>query len=410
MNNSLPKISLLVGNILEWYDFAIYGFFTHIFAQLFFPHLNKNMAILATITGFSIGFLMRPIGGLLIGMIGDKYGKRRGLLLSLSLMFFPALIICITPTYTQIGNWAPLILLIARLLQGFSSGGELVNVTYTLQDLGKAPQKKLNLLSISLSSAYSGVLLAAFVTFIFYYFSSSEFLTHTAWRLCFALGAIISISGLLWRIYSLKIKNSVLIPTSSEAPNKINPSLAGFKLCLELAPAAFINYFIIAYTPVLLINKLHFAAIYTTLAIALLMLVIIAVIFITRKLLSAQSLQKVCRWQLILLLIFAWPALNAINSDYLALNVLGLCTLSIFFGSYISPCLFRLLYIFKQRNRLATFGLCYNLCYAIFGGTAPLISQLLHNHVSLLTLYLSTLAIVALICNKYKLPNHYDTI
>ena len=175
------KTSLLIGNVLEWYDFALYGFFTHIIASLFFPQLSHASSILATIAGFTAGFITRPLGGWILGSIGDKYGTKKALMLSLALMFFPAFSIAVVPTYATIGIWAPVILLLARLLQGFSSGGEIAIVTFSLLE-GNPKKQRLKYISISLICAYFGTLLAALSSFLLTHFSDHNFLVNYAWR------------------------------------------------------------------------------------------------------------------------------------------------------------------------------------------------------------------------------------
>lgn len=119
-------IAGVLGNVLEWYDFALFGYFSDIIANVFFPpNQSGNKALIQSFTIFGCAFLMRPIGGLTIGYVGDTYGRKRALTLSLFLMAFPTFIMGCLPTYDQVGWIAPLLLLLVRMLQGMSVGGQL---------------------------------------------------------------------------------------------------------------------------------------------------------------------------------------------------------------------------------------------------------------------------------------------
>ena len=111
-----------VGNTLEWYDFAVYGYLAPILAQQFFPSDDPTVSLISTFGVFAAGFLMRPIGSLLLGHIADKTGRSRALLLSVALMAIPTTLIAFLPTYDQIGIAAPVLLTLLRLLQGLWHG------------------------------------------------------------------------------------------------------------------------------------------------------------------------------------------------------------------------------------------------------------------------------------------------
>ena len=114
----------VIGNIIEWYDWTIYGLLSSVFAGQFFPSHNATTALLATLATFALGFVMRPIGSIVLSPLADRYGRRRMLSLTILLMGLGSLIVAATPSYGAIGIAAPLLLLFARLLQGFSAGGE----------------------------------------------------------------------------------------------------------------------------------------------------------------------------------------------------------------------------------------------------------------------------------------------
>src|SRR3954466_1495941 len=114
----------VIGNVLEWYDFAVYAYVAGIIARKFFPTQDEVTALLSTFLTLGLGFVARPIGGIVIGRMGDTHGRKAALLLTIFLMAAGTVLIGILPTYASIGVAAPALLLFARLMQGFSTGGE----------------------------------------------------------------------------------------------------------------------------------------------------------------------------------------------------------------------------------------------------------------------------------------------
>ena len=143
-SRSAPKILQIVaaaiGNALEWYDFFVFGFLTVVISRLFFPADSRYASLLLTTATFGIGFLMRPIGGILLGIYADRKGRKAGLQLILGLMTAAIAMIAFAPTYAAIGVAAPLIIVFARLLQGFATGGEWGSAAAFLVE--SAPDRK----------------------------------------------------------------------------------------------------------------------------------------------------------------------------------------------------------------------------------------------------------------------------
>src|SRR5215470_6816144 len=122
--NRKAVIAGTIGNVLEWYDFGVYGYFATTISQLFFPGEDKTISLLKAFAVFGVGFVMRPVGSILFGIYGDRYGRRLALSAVIFLMAFSTVAIGLLPTYAQAGVLAPILLVIARLLQGLSAGGE----------------------------------------------------------------------------------------------------------------------------------------------------------------------------------------------------------------------------------------------------------------------------------------------
>ena len=127
-------VAASIGNALEWFDLVVYGFFAVVISKLFFPTGNESVSILLTLGTFGVSFFMRPLGAIVLGAYADKKGRKAALTLSILLMMAGTLIIAVLPTYSTIGIAAPLILVLARLMQGFSAGGEFGSATAFLAE------------------------------------------------------------------------------------------------------------------------------------------------------------------------------------------------------------------------------------------------------------------------------------
>ena len=121
----------VIGNALEWYDFIVFGFFTVIISRLFFPADSQYASLLLTTATFGVGFFMRPVGGVVLGIYADRRGRKAALLMVIALMTAAIAMIGFAPTYAAIGVAAPLLIVLARLLQGFSAGGEFASATWS---------------------------------------------------------------------------------------------------------------------------------------------------------------------------------------------------------------------------------------------------------------------------------------
>jgi MFS family permease len=122
--NRKAVVAGTIGNVLEWYDFGVYGYFATTMSQLFFPGDDKTISLLKAFAVFGVGFVMRPVGSILFGIYGDRFGRRLALSAVIFLMAFSTVAIGLLPTYAQAGVLAPILLVIFRLLQGLSAGGE----------------------------------------------------------------------------------------------------------------------------------------------------------------------------------------------------------------------------------------------------------------------------------------------
>ncbi|GKW13509.1 MFS transporter [Pectobacterium punjabense] len=186
------------GNLVEWFDFYVYSFCSIYFAHIFFPSGNTTTQLLQTAGVFAAGFLMRPIGGWLFGYIADKHGRKNSMLISVCMMCFGSLVIACLPGYESIGTWAPFLLLLARLFQGLSVGGEYGTSATYMSEVAVEGRKGFYA-SFQYVTLIGGQLLALLVVVILQQILSDEDLRAWGWRIPFALGAILAIVALYLR-------------------------------------------------------------------------------------------------------------------------------------------------------------------------------------------------------------------
>lgn len=186
------------GNVVEWFDFFAYAFTALYFAPAFFPAGDTTSQLLNTAGIFAAGFLMRPVGGWLFGRIADRKGRRTSMVISVLLMCFGSLMIAVLPTYAQIGAWSSLLLLLARLLQGLSVGGEYGTSATYLSEVA-TPERRGFYGSFHYATIIAGQLLAVVVLAILQSLLTAEELRHWGWRVPFAIGAVGAVVAMLVR-------------------------------------------------------------------------------------------------------------------------------------------------------------------------------------------------------------------
>lgn len=186
------------GNLVEWFDFYAYAFCAIYFAPAFFPSDDPTVQLVNTAGVFAAGFLMRPIGGWLFGRVADKHGRKNSMMISVLMMCAGSLVIACLPTYATIGVWAPIILLLARLFQGLSVGGEYGTTATYMSEVALRGQRGF-FASFQYVTLIGGQLLAVLTVVILQQFLDEQELRAWGWRIPFFVGAVAAIISLLLR-------------------------------------------------------------------------------------------------------------------------------------------------------------------------------------------------------------------
>jgi len=193
----------IIGNVLEWYDFAIYGYFAAQIGRQFFPHEDPVAQLLSAFGVFALGYLMRPVGGVLIGHIGDRFGRRAALTFSIASMALPTFLIGLLPGYATLGLMAPVALTLLRMVQGLSVGGEYTSSMVFLVE--HAPPGRRGLMgALTSCGACGGILFGSAIGAAFATSMSEAALAEWGWRIPFLLGLVVGIAGYFLRRHVLE--------------------------------------------------------------------------------------------------------------------------------------------------------------------------------------------------------------
>ena len=218
------------GNLVEWFDFYIYAFCAVYFAPAFFPDSDPTNQLLNTAGVFAVGFLMRPIGGWFFGRLADRKGRKAGLLVSVLMMCFGSLMIAALPTYASIGLWAPLLLLLARLMQGLSVGGEYGTTATYMSEVALEGQRGFYS-SFQYVTLIGGQLAASLVMVTLQQMLSLDEMRAWGWRIPFVIGAVTAVVALLLR--------STLEETSAQEDRQ-RPEAGSLLALLRRHPGSFL--------------------------------------------------------------------------------------------------------------------------------------------------------------------------
>jgi len=247
------------GNLVEWFDFYVYAFSALYFAPAFFPQSDPTAQLLNTAGVFAAGFLMRPIGGWLFGRIADRMGRKTSMLISVTMMCAGSLVIACLPTHAQIGAWAPFLLLVCRLFQGLSVGGEYGTTATYMSEIALRGQRGF-FSSFQYVTLIGGQLLAVLVIVVMEVFLTEAELKAWGWRIPFAIGAVAAVVALLLR------RTLHETQTAEAKANKEAGSMAGlfkhhkaafFTVLGYTAGGSLIFYTFTTYMQKYLVNTVH---------------------------------------------------------------------------------------------------------------------------------------------------------
>ncbi|MEZ2587290.1 MFS transporter [Kluyvera intermedia] len=364
------------GNLVEWFDFYVYSFCSLYFAHIFFPSGNTTTQLLQTAGVFAAGFLMRPIGGWLFGRIADRRGRKVSMLISVCMMCFGSLVIACLPGYSVIGTWAPALLLLARLFQGISVGGEYGTSATYMSEVAIEGRKGFYA-SFQYVTLIGGQLLAVLAVVILQNVLSSEDLHAWGWRIPFAMGAVLAIVA-LWLRRQLDETSQKETRTLKEAGSfkGLWRNRKAFMMVLGFTAAGSLSFYTFTtYMQKYLVNTAGMSA---NLA-SLIMTAALFVYMLVQPLFGLLSDRVGRRTSMLcfgaLATLFTVPILTAlqnVTSPYAAFALVMCALLITSFYTSISGILKA--EMFPAQVRALGVGLSYAVANALFGGSAEYVA------------------------------------
>ncbi|MGN8199782.1 MFS transporter [Salinisphaera sp. RV14] len=397
-------VAAAMGNALEWFDFSVYSYMAATIGSVFFPSHSNSAALLAAFAGFAVAFMVRPLGGLFFGPLGDKIGRSAVLATTIILMSIGTFAIGVLPSFQAIGIWAPILLVLARLVQGFSTGGEYGGAATFICEY--SPDSNRGFLASFLEfGTLGGYIFGALLVLGTHMIMGDAAFHSWGWRIPFLFAAPLGLFGLYLR---LKLEDSPAfeaVKEKGEAKGSlgevVSNHLRQLMLCMGLVLILNVAYYaILTYLPSYLTSELHIGSIESTLLLVVTMVGMMCVIYLFGALSDRIGRKPVLVGACTGFILLSYPAFVMLQTTEVWGIVAGLVILGLLTVSLAGTMPATLPAIFPTNVRYGGFAIAYNISTALFGGTAPYVIQWLigvTGDKSVPAFYLMTAAAIALI-------------
>lgn len=374
-----------LGNAMEWFDFGIYSYLAVTIGKVFFPSGNGTAQVLSSLATFAVAFLVRPLGGLFFGPLGDRIGRKKVLSFTMIMMASSTLAIGLIPGYAAIGFWSPALLILFRMLQGFSTGGEYGGASTFIAEY--APDKRRgyfgSFLEFGTLIGYTSA--AGLVTILTVTLADSS-MDSWGWRIPFLAAAPIGLVGLYLR---LKLDDTPAFRkledegATNAAERESLPFWQVFRtqwramaLCIALVAAYNItDYMLLSYMPTYLSDTLHYSSTSALVSIIIVMLVLMAVITFVGRFSDRIGRKPVLMAGSVGFLVLAVPCFLLIKQGGIVLVFAGLLLLGLCLLPYVSVMSASLPALFPTNVRYGSLSIAFNISVSLFGGTTPLVTE-----------------------------------
>lgn len=371
-------VATSIGNAIEWFDFGLYAQLAVILSANFFGNLPQEMQIVSTFAVFAFAFIVRPIGGIFFSHLGDKYGRKIVLSTTILLMAASTLMLGLLPTQEQIGIWAPILLLVVRMIQSFSTGGEYAGaMTYIAET---APDKTRGKLGSGLEiGTLSGSIMAAILAGLMYSLLSDQQMADWGWRIPFILAAPLGIVGIILRS---SLDESPAYESTLEEKEELEYSyLDIFKyywrdVVVCFTGVAFLNvanYMVLSYMPSFLNSTINLGGTMGSILSIVTMLIMIPAVFFFGWYSDKVGNKRTIIFGLAGFSLFAILAFWLMSIPMIPFVLLGLFIIALFMSTFEGVMPSVLPSMFHTKVRLRTLSLVYNIGAAVFGGLTPFI-------------------------------------
>ncbi|WP_213780663.1 MFS transporter [Caballeronia sp. dw_276] len=366
-------VAASIGNALEWFDLVVYGFFAVVISKLFFPAGNDSVSILLTLGTFGVSFFMRPLGAIVLGAYADKAGRKAALTLSILLMMVGTLIIAVLPTYSTIGIAAPLILVLARLMQGFSAGGEFGSATAFLAE--HVPGRRGFFASWQVASQGLTTLLAAIFGVVLTGNLSPEQMNSWGWRMPFFFGLLIGPVAYYIRT-RLDETPEFLSAVTTETPLRDTFASNKERLLIAIGTVVLgtVATYLVLFMPTYSIRQLGLAPSVAFTAILLTGAIQMVLSPLVGHLSDTQGRTRIMLISAVLLLVLIYPLFSWLVAHPTFGNLLIVqAVLGVLMTGYFAALPGLLSEMFPVATRTTGMSLAYNIAVTVFGGFGPFI-------------------------------------
>ncbi|MFE2442947.1 MFS transporter [Streptomyces sp. NPDC021218] len=367
-------VAASIGNALEWFDILVYGFFAATISKQFFPTADETVSLLLTLGTFAVAYVVRPVGALVLGAYADRAGRKRALMLSIRLMMVATLVIATMPPYAKIGLVAPIAILLARLVQGFSAGGEFGSATAFLVE--HMPEKRGFMASWQFASQGLATLLAsAFGTVLTATLSDAK-LESWGWRIPFLFGLLIGPVGYYIRRYVDEAGEFVKTADLERAPVKETFRTQKDRMLVAmgaLAVSTAISY-LITYMPTFAVRELDLPASTGFASTLVTGIVLTGLTPVVGHLSDRFGRTRIMLIFAALILALVYPSFAFLVAAPGFTVILGVMFLiGVLKAGYFAPLPAMMAELFPVTSRATGLAVSYNIAVMLFGGTTPLV-------------------------------------
>jgi MFS transporter, MHS family, proline/betaine transporter len=371
-----------VGNCVEWFDFAVYGYLATTLGAVFFPSEDPTVSLLASFAVFGVAFFMRPLGGFFFGPLGDRIGRQSTLATVIILMSLSTLVVGFLPGYAAIGIWAPILLVAARCLQGFSVGGEFGGASAFLAEYSPDGRRGFLTSWIEFSSV-GGFLLGSASVLLLTFAIGEDALAAWGWRIPFLLAGPLGIIGLYIRLRLEDTPEFRALEDAGEVSGSpfLETVTQNWKPIVQVIGLVIIQnagfYIILTYMPTYFTEELGFSSTSSSLSSVLTLLVAMALILPLGALSDRTGRKPVLIASCVGFVLLSYPLFVLMNGGDLVGAVLAHVALGALLAVFLSATIAALTELFPTRVRYGGFSIGYNISVAIFGGAAPFLATFL---------------------------------
>lgn len=365
-----------IGNAVEWFDFAIYGFLATFIAGKFFPPGNETAALLNTFAIFAAAFFMRPLGGFVFGPLGDKLGRQRVLALVILLMSTATVLIGLLPTYASIGVAAPLLLLFLRCLQGFSAGGEYGGGAVYLAEFAAERRRGLTITFMVWSGVLGFLVGSATVTLLQALLPAAAMESY-GWRIPFLIAGPLGLVGLYIRLRLDDTPQFAELSRSDRVAKSplreaVKTSWRRILQVIGLFVVFNVGYYVVfTFLPTYFIKTLEFSKTDAFVSMTLASLVALILILPLAMLSDRVGRRPMLIAGTVGFAVLGYPLFALLNSGSLGAAIAAHCGLAVIESIYVSTAVSAGVELFATTVRYSGFSIGYNICVAGFGGTTP---------------------------------------